>query len=353
MKSPAICFDGESQLHIRSIDQEYVPGDTEVLVEVKFSGVNPADVLHGQGGLYESVAGYDFAGIVVKVGPLQECRFKPGDRVYGFAPPRKDLPAQYGAHQAFHVARDRINLVPDGVTLEEASILPIVTNTAADMIFNILGLPFDGPPFGQRGPPLLIWGGASIVGYFSIQFAKKAGCYPILTTASVANHPALLEAGATQCFDYHDFDAVEQIRAAVKKFSSQGLAHVLAAVGPGQGDTLSMPVCESCCENPETAMFATAIPAAGDIKQKWTMTFACRNIVNPWGSEEPILQPHYEWHLRNIKAMDWAVGHIRDGFILPPIEVISKADKALDIMNNSAAGKSSFKKYALKHPLKG
>ncbi|KAJ2984168.1 hypothetical protein NQ176_g174 [Zarea fungicola] len=348
----ALWVNQKSEVDARPGASGYDIGEAEVLVEVRFSGINPADVSHAQFGFADCVAGYDFAGYVLQSGRLHAERFKPGDRVCGFAAPLKDKLPQYGTHQLYHVARDRISIVPDDVDLDKAAALPVVLHTAADLVFNILELPwYPSNSVTFETTPLLIWGGASMVGFLAIQFAKKANCFPIFTTASAANHTALLAAGATRCFDYHDPDVTIKIKEVAKQYSSRGLMYVIAAVGAGQGGIPSMPLCEECCERPDRTSFATAIPPSGDSKQKWTLAYACRNVVHPWSPFDPIVQPNYEWHYRNIRAAEWAIANIGNGVVLPPVEIVSTVDAAREKLLSSAAGSTSFRKYVLKHPL--
>lgn len=109
--------------------------------------------------------------------------------------------------------------------MEDAGCLIVVTHTAADALFNQLRLSFE-----NASEPLLVWGGSSAVGTATIQFAKKAGCYPICTTASPKNHAKLLEIGTTECFYYNDKYAVQNIRSALLKYSNKPLKRVIDCV---------------------------------------------------------------------------------------------------------------------------
>jgi NADPH:quinone reductase-like Zn-dependent oxidoreductase len=109
-----------------------------------------------------------------------------------------------------------------------------MTLTAADGLFNLLGLGF--PTAGVTGcesQPLLIWGGASMVGIAAIQFAKAAGHGPIFATASVKNHETLKSIGANYCFKYKDDNVVEQIRLAIRTISRKPVRHASDTVGGG------------------------------------------------------------------------------------------------------------------------
>jgi len=64
-----------------------------------------------------------------------------------------------------------------------------------------------------RKRTLLIWGGASSIGQYAIQFAKLGGLH-VITTASPKNFDLLKGLGADEVFDYRDENVVEKIRAA-------------------------------------------------------------------------------------------------------------------------------------------
>jgi NADPH:quinone reductase-like Zn-dependent oxidoreductase len=75
-----------------------------------------------------------------------------------------------------------------------------------------LGLP---SPFDARSGPqrsILIWGGASSVGQYAIQFAKLGG-FRVITTASPKNFNLVKDLGADEVFEYGDENVVEKIRA--------------------------------------------------------------------------------------------------------------------------------------------
>jgi NADPH:quinone reductase-like Zn-dependent oxidoreductase len=58
----AIFTDQDGKPYIGTVDEIYEPLSTEILVEVHFSGVNPADLAHPKLGFNNCVAGYDFSG---------------------------------------------------------------------------------------------------------------------------------------------------------------------------------------------------------------------------------------------------------------------------------------------------
>ena len=105
--------------------------------------------------------------------------------------------------------------IPDGWSFEEAAQLGIGPLTALQCLHQSLELPSPleviGPSDPQRA--ILVWGGASSVGQYAIQFAKLGGLR-VLTTTSPKNIGLVRGLGADEVFDYRDEDVVEKIRAA-------------------------------------------------------------------------------------------------------------------------------------------
>jgi NADPH:quinone reductase-like Zn-dependent oxidoreductase len=108
--------------------------------------------------------------------------------------------------------------IPIGWSFEEAAQLGVAPLTALQCLHESLELP---SPFEDRSitmpqgaqRTLLIWGGASAVGQYAIQFAKLGGLR-VLTTASSKNFDLVKGLGADEVFDYRDEGVVENIRAA-------------------------------------------------------------------------------------------------------------------------------------------
>jgi NADPH:quinone reductase-like Zn-dependent oxidoreductase len=86
--------------------------------------------------------------------------------------------------------------------------------TALQCLHQTLELPspFDVTKPGDPQRTILIWGGASSVGQYAIQFAKLGGLR-VLTTASAKNFDLVRGLGADEVFDYRDEGVVEKIRA--------------------------------------------------------------------------------------------------------------------------------------------
>ena len=106
--------------------------------------------------------------------------------------------------------------IPDGWSFEEAAQLGVAPITAIQCLHETLTLPspFEARPTAEQPQrTILIWGGASAVGQYAIQFAKLCGLR-VLTTASSKNFDLVKGLGADEVFDYRDEGAVEKIRAA-------------------------------------------------------------------------------------------------------------------------------------------
>jgi NADPH:quinone reductase-like Zn-dependent oxidoreductase len=132
MANRAIWLDQNNELSIRTIEAAYKPAKGEILVEVMYSGVNPADIKHGGLGMNNYPAGYEFSGMVLEAGEGMESKFKLGDHIMGFAAPELERPIQYGTHQRYHIARQFIYHVPPTISMPAAACFLIITQTAAD-----------------------------------------------------------------------------------------------------------------------------------------------------------------------------------------------------------------------------
>jgi len=197
-------------------------GPDHVLVKTLAVGLNPTDWKHALGswnpGPKTYVTGCDFAGLVVKAGSNVD-HIKVGDRVSGFAHGcYNEINGAYAEYVECHKALAFV--IPEGMSSTEAAAMPIPHLTAFQTLFIRLGLPApstcssastDGDQSQRK--LLLVWGGATAVGFHLIQLAKLAGC-SVITTASPDNHAFLKSLGANECFDYKDKDVLANIKQA-------------------------------------------------------------------------------------------------------------------------------------------
>jgi NADPH2:quinone reductase len=79
-------------------------------------------------------------------------------------------------HTTFHI--------PTNVSFQEAATIPLAALTSAVGLYVRLGLPEPWSPAKPKGPhPILVYGAASAVGAYAIQFAKLSGLHPIIGVA--------------------------------------------------------------------------------------------------------------------------------------------------------------------------
>jgi putative PIG3 family NAD(P)H quinone oxidoreductase len=153
-----------------------VPGDQELLVEVRAAGINAADLLQRQGlypappGAPVDIPGLELAGEVRAAG-TGCARFGPGDRV---------MAVVAGGGQAERaVVHERTALpVPDGLSWPEAGGFPEVFTTAHDALFTQCGL--------TAGERVLVHGAAGGVGVAAVQLAARAGARVVASVRNAA-----------------------------------------------------------------------------------------------------------------------------------------------------------------------
>ncbi|ASR48865.1 Zn-dependent oxidoreductase [Paenibacillus kribbensis] len=180
--------------------------DTQVLIEMRASSINPADIQLRSGAILQSpmadkfpaqlplVLGIDVAGIVKEVGEKVR-HFKPRDRVMGMVP--------MGSYMDYvAVEEDHLVVIPQSLSFEEAGAVPTVALTAWQALFEHGRL--------QPGERILIHAGAGGVGHAAIQLAKQHGAY-VIATARDYNHDFVKGLGADEVFDYTKVDFATKI----------------------------------------------------------------------------------------------------------------------------------------------
>ena len=166
------------------------PGDGEVLVAVRASGVNRADLLQRQGKYAQAafpvtgpvVAGMEAAGEVVALGPGVR-GVRTGDRVMGMCA---------GGCAEYTVLDARLALpVPDGMDWVTAAALPSGLMTEYDALANAAQM--------VSGETVLITAASSGVGLIGVAVARTLGAGRVLATVrSPASAAAVTAAGADE-----------------------------------------------------------------------------------------------------------------------------------------------------------
>ncbi|KAI0032379.1 GroES-like protein [Vararia minispora EC-137] len=211
-----------------------VPGAGQLLVKIYAAALNLVDTPIQQTGFvvhlysFTAVPGSDGAGVVEAIDKDVEGWAK-GDRVravmHGFWTADRGTLQQYAISDAIRTA----SRIPDDMSFEQASTIPLALGTASIGLYRARGIGLTPPWQGGTGKytcqPILTLGGSSSV---AIQLAKLFGFSPIITTASKSNEAYCRTAGATDVIDYHDVPCAN-LPAAVVKITSAPFKVIFAA----------------------------------------------------------------------------------------------------------------------------
>ena len=155
-------FGGAENLEIREVDDLPKPEDAQILVKVKASALNRADILQREGyypapkGSPERILGLEFSGEVAEIGEGVR-NFQIGDRVFGIT--------AGGAQAEFLLTEESLLAeIPEDLDFTQAAAIPEAFITANDAIFTQGNL--------QKGETLLIHAVGSGVGLAALQLAS-------------------------------------------------------------------------------------------------------------------------------------------------------------------------------------
>ncbi len=177
------------------------PKDDQILLRNHSVGINPYEWKFREGFFKEFnpvslpvVPGMEAAGTIVSIGS-KVTKFLVGQEVYGFV---SGSYAEYSLsteNQLFHK--------PSHLSFDEASAIPIGTQTAWSVLFDMAQL--------EKGEKVLIHGGAGTVGIYAIQLAEWKGAN-VITTTSKDNIGFVHSLGADIIIDYQaiQFEKVVQ-----------------------------------------------------------------------------------------------------------------------------------------------
>jgi putative PIG3 family NAD(P)H quinone oxidoreductase len=158
-------FGGAGNLEIRDVEKPQISKPEQILVNVKTSALNRADILRRKGfypapqGFPERIPGLEFAGEVAETG-RQVKTFKAGDRVFG-------ITAGGGQAEFVLTEEDQLAGIPDNLSFEEAATVPEAFITAHDAVWIQGKL--------KPGEYLLIHAVGSGVGLAALQIAGAMG----------------------------------------------------------------------------------------------------------------------------------------------------------------------------------
>ena len=195
-----------------------IPGPEDVLVEVKATALNRADLLQRRGrypaplGIRGDVPGLEMAGVVLSVGDLVE-GFSEGDRVFG-------LLGGGGYAEKVITNYSMLAHIPDNLDFNNAAAVPEVFMTAYDALFNHCEL--------RMGESALIHAAGSGVGTAAIQLAKSVGAVTFGTAGSQEKIDKAKELGLDLGVNYNTQQFPEVIKDAT---NSRGVDVILDVIG--------------------------------------------------------------------------------------------------------------------------
>jgi len=193
---------GPGVLHEASV-RIPTPGIGEMLVRVHAAGVNPADFMNRQTGVFSGTPpftlGWDVAGVVAAAGPGVTL-FEPGDEVFGLLP----FPRGAGAYAEYVVAPTRALIrKPEALSFTEAASLPLAGLTAWQMLAETAHI--------NEGSTLLITGATGGVGHLAVQISKALGAH-VTAVVSGQNAELARKLGADAVIDYTSADFSKEVQ---------------------------------------------------------------------------------------------------------------------------------------------
>lgn len=195
---------GETGVEIQDVPTP-TPKPNEVLIRVRASSLNRADLLvaggraHGRVGGVGARLGLECAGEVVEVG-AEVKGIKAGDRVMSSAP---------GGYAEYAVTDwGRVHKVPaNNMTFEQAACYPVALQTMHNALVTAGRL--------KTGDSVLIQGASSGVGLMGLQIARLMGASVVMgTSTNAARRAKLQEFGADLALDSGDPAWPEAVRKA-------------------------------------------------------------------------------------------------------------------------------------------
>ena len=210
---------GPEVLEVREVGKPEI-NDDQVLVRVRASALNRADLLQRQGkyppppGFPAEIPGIEFAGEVAAVGDSVR-EWKPGQRVFGLI--------GGGAQAEYLITYERLLAeIPPNLSFDQAAAVPEAFITAHDALWTQAGL--------RPGESVLIHAVGSGVGLAAVQLCRAIQAVPYGTSRTAdkieRSRPIGLEAGMAVRED------LDELHAAVQKWTAgRGINVVLDLVG--------------------------------------------------------------------------------------------------------------------------
>ena len=209
---------------LREVDVQLPPPQRgQVLIEVRASGVNPADYKHIASGGARALPvaiGYEAAGVILGLGPgtvIASGGGAVGDEVLAYR-----ISGGYGS--AVLVPADTVFAKPSPLSFPEAANLLLVGTTAAEML-NVTGV--------RSGETILLHGASGAVGVSVLQQARGIGA-AVVGTASESNFETVRRFGGVPVA--HGPGLEQRVR----ELAPGGIAAALDAAGTEEAIDVSL-----------------------------------------------------------------------------------------------------------------
>ena len=193
-------------------------GKGELLIRVKASGVNFADIMARQG-LYPDapplpcVVGYEVSGIVEAVGPGADASLR-GKSVFALT--------RFGGYSDLvSVPSKQVFKMPAGISFEQAATIPVNYLTAYQLLVAMGGL--------KKSESILIHNAGGGVGLAALEIAKHIGA-KTYGTSSAGKHPFLKKKGLNFPIDYRTGDWSRELNALT---GGRGVELIIDPLGGG------------------------------------------------------------------------------------------------------------------------
>lgn len=212
---------GTEQLELVEIEKPQ-PDKDEVLVKVKASAVNRADIVKRIGKYpnqpKENISlGLEVSGVIEKLGS-DTSKYKVGDEVCGLM--------TEGGYAEYAILREDVIIPkPENLSFIEAAAIPEVFMTAYQTLFWLGKL--------KKAEHVLIHAGGSGVGTAAIQLAKQAGATVTVTAGSKEKLDFCKSLGADTLINYKEENFSEVI---LEKTNKQGVDLILDFIGASYWD---------------------------------------------------------------------------------------------------------------------
>jgi len=186
------------------------PTGKQVLINVKYAGVNPVDTYIRSGAFgkatpeFPFTPGYDGSGIVHEIGD-QVTQIKEGDRVW-FAKCLTGSSAEYCLCN-----EEAVGGLPEPSTFEVGAMIGTPYMTAYRAIFQKAHV--------KKGETVLIHGATGGVGNACVQMCKNIGCRVIGTAGSTEGADMLFKLGADAVFNHRTDGYIDKIAKSGEKIN--------------------------------------------------------------------------------------------------------------------------------------